>query len=909
MKKNTSSMLFRYGFTACLSLGAVAVAQEESKETKSVTVEEVANTERVMRQKNELEAKVLKKSSIEAEAKGEFEAAINFASQSLEKFKTVSKTDEKVLAEIAGLEKSLLRLKYGYVDSLIDSAVQNNDPESAEQALELLKELQGADSSAFDAIEKIIEEANAAKLEAERKSTVSAEQIAEVAEEEELDASTILEKCGILYENQEFEEAINEIEKLLVKQPYNVEANKFLAKVYAELRRIGVIRRDVVQNEKISEVTWKWSNPLNPEQESVSVTTQTETKSVSSGIFKKLELVIPKVNYVNASVESVVSNIKRVTKLLDPDGVGLNIVLKISKDLSGDSGLEDDTFGEGAEATGVNLEFDQIPVEELLKYFCDQAGLKYRVEEYAVVITEKGAETSFDMTTKFYPVAPNFQDAIDGTEGGGGDDGFGGGDDFEDDFGDFEDDFEDDDFDEEGGDEELGEEEDLDSEPAGGSGNKVQEYFESLGVSFPEGATVKYVSKVSRLVVKNTAENLRKVESALEHINVIQNQIMIESKFAEVSQTDNEELGFDWIYRGQNGRATPGLDVNGDNGATVISNGTTDRPTFLSSGTKDGNYAVRPLVQAVEDTGIQAGLPVAGANNLEIDAVIGSADFSVFIRSIDQKRNLDVLTAPKVTTTTGNPAIVKVIDERYFPVEFEDPEIVEVQQITFVTGGLLTENVQQTENTIIRPHPVYEEPTELGVVLEVTPKVNPDNYTIELTLNPRVTEFVEYDSAFDALLDPDGDRRNILVTADTGFPRATPPGFDFANPDPDVLDGPDNIANTDDDLVPFELGTDEAVNLRYSMPIITSRTIDTQVMVWDGETIVLGGLSNEESIVYNDGIPYLKEIPFLGRLFETKGAQKVKTNLLIFVTSRLVKPDGVPRRTNEVRGIPDYKRI
>ena len=894
MKKNTSSMLVRYGVTTCLSLGAVAFAQDEPKKAE-ISVEEVANTERVMRQKNVLEAKVLKKSSLEAEAKGEFENAINFASQALEKIKTVSKTDEEVLAEVANLEKNILRLKYSYVDSLINSALQNNKPEKAEQALELLKELKGTDPASVEAVEKIIAEATAAKVEAERRSTVSAEQIAEDAEEEELDASTILEKCSILYKNQEFEEVINELEKLLIKQPYNIEANKALSKVYAELRRIGVIRRDVVQKEKVSEVTWKWNNPLNPEQESVSVTTSTETKTVASGIFKKLELVIPKVNYVNASVESVVSNIKRVTKLLDPDGVGLNIVLKISKDLGEDASLIDD---EESVASGVNLEFDQIPVEELLKYFCDQAGLKFRVEEYAIVITEKGAETSFDMTTKFYPVAPNFQDAIDGTGGGAGDEDFGG-DDFEDDFEDDFDDFEEEDSEDEEDTEELEEDtEEVEAAPTGGP-SPVQAYFEALGVSFPEGATVKYVPKVSRLVVKNTAENLRKVESALEHINVIQNQIMIESKFAEVSQTDNEELGFDWIYRGQNGATVTGLDVDGDNGATVLSNGTTNRPTFLSSGTKDGQFAVRPLVQAVENTGVQAGLPAAGVNNLEIDAVIGSADFSVFIRSIDQKRNLDVLTAPKVTTTTGNPAIVKVIDERYFPVEFEDPEIVEVSS-TFITDG--QSFVEEDENTIIRPHPVYEEPTEIGVVLEVTPKVNPDNYTIELTLNPRVTEFIQYDDAFDALLDPDGEAGGFFsifqgfdADGDPNYVTITnePAGF---SADPDAfLSGADGILGTADDNLANLFGQDSAISLRYAMPIITSRTIDTQVMVWDGETIVLGGLSNEESIVYNDGIPYLKDIPFVGRLFETKGAQKIKTNLLIFVTSRLVKPDGVPR--------------
>lgn len=84
-------------------------------------------------------------------------------------------------------------------------------------------------------------------------------------------SSAILEKSKKLTQKQNYADSIHEIEKLLVKQPYNIEANKLLAKNYLKLRERGEARRKIFPQEKMSEITWKWSNPLNPEQESMSI--------------------------------------------------------------------------------------------------------------------------------------------------------------------------------------------------------------------------------------------------------------------------------------------------------------------------------------------------------------------------------------------------------------------------------------------------------------------------------------------------------------------------------------------------------------------------------------------------------------------------------------------------------------
>ena len=56
-----------------------------------------------------------------------------------------------------------------------------------------------------------------------------------------------------------------------------------------------------------------------------------------------------------------------------------------------------------------------------------------------------------------------------------------------------------------------------------------------------------------------------------------------------------------------------------------------------------------------------------------------------------------------------------------------------------------------------------------------------------------------------------------------------------------------------------------------------------------------------------DQIPILGDIPLIGRLFQSKGRGSEKTSLLIFMTSRLIKPDGSPIRENVERGIPAFR--
>jgi len=135
---------------------------------------------------------------------------------------------------------------------------------------------------------------------------------------------------------------------------------------------------------------------------------------------------------------------------------------------------------------------------------------------------------------------------------------------------------------------------------------------------------------------------------------------------------------------------------------------------------------------------------------------------------------------------------------------------------------------------------------EVGVILHVRPKVEQYN-SINLFLKPEVTEFdgfVEYGGPTAAI----NDTKTIVQ----------PSG-----------------------------------NL---MPIFSTRKVETTVTIFDGATVVIGGLTREEVKTVNDKIPVLGNIPLIGRLFQSSAESYQKRNLLIFVSANIVSRGGSPVR-------------
>jgi general secretion pathway protein D len=86
--------------------------------------------------------------------------------------------------------------------------------------------------------------------------------------------------------------------------------------------------------------------------------------------------------------------------------------------------------------------------------------------------------------------------------------------------------------------------------------------------------------------------------------------------------------------------------------------------------------------------------------------------------------------------------------------------------------------------------------------------------------------------------------------------------------------------------------------------VLTKRTADTSVVVKDKDTVVIGGLIQDEDTVTENKVPYLGDIPGLGWLFKSTSKERKKTNLLIVLTPRIIR--GAEEQT-EVTGAQKQK--
>ena len=138
--------------------------------------------------------------------------------------------------------------------------------------------------------------------------------------------------------------------------------------------------------------------------------------------------------------------------------------------------------------------------------------------------------------------------------------------------------------------------------------------------------------------------------------------------------------------------------------------------------------------------------------------------------------------------------------------------------------------------------PYATESMEFGPVLDVIPSVLSDGFTIALTVIPSVTEFLGYEQ------DP---TNRVAVYVNGKKKWVTPP-----------------------------------------LPKFRVLRMATSVQVWDGQTVVLGGLPSETVSMLKDKVPLLGDLPLLGRLFRSESKATTKKNLLIFVTPTLIDPVG-----------------
>jgi general secretion pathway protein D len=87
-------------------------------------------------------------------------------------------------------------------------------------------------------------------------------------------------------------------------------------------------------------------------------------------------------------------------------------------------------------------------------------------------------------------------------------------------------------------------------------------------------------------------------------------------------------------------------------------------------------------------------------------------------------------------------------------------------------------------------------------------------------------------------------------------------------------------------------GSGIPLTAQLPLPHFRVRQVTTSAIVWDGQTVVLGGLISEDVTKLKDKVPVLGDLPLVGRLFRSEASHSEKKNLVIFVTPTIIDPAG-----------------
>ena len=110
---------------------------------------------------------------------------------------------------------------------------------------------------------------------------------------------------------------------------------------------------------------------------------------------------------------------------------------------------------------------------------------------------------------------------------------------------------------------------------------------------------------------------------------------------------------------------------------------------------------------------------------------------------------------------------------------------------------------------------------------------------------------------------------------------------------------------TDDGMIKIEVTPEISEVTGYTddgVPYVSSRKVETNVIVRNGQTLAIGGLIKDTQSITDSKDPFLSKIPILGYLFKNSSNSKSKTNLMIFITPKIIMSRDMSQKFNLVKG-------
>ncbi|MFM7181366.1 MAG: Amuc_1098 family type IV pilus outer membrane protein [Verrucomicrobiales bacterium] len=638
-----------------------------------------------------------------------------------------------------------------------------------------------------------------------------------------------------------FDEARATYEEVLRIDRYNVAAREGMEKVEGAIIEYAGAAYNHSRARMLRQVDQGWTSE-NPEANAAAVRAtvaqaqgQVTEVAARDAIGKKLrEIQIDNIALEGVDIRDALQTVVSKARMLDRgakegEARGVSVILRI--------GSLDEPFAQQVINREINLRLTDVPLEAVLRYLAEQAGLAVVVEPFAVVLVPP-ASANASLYTRTYDVPPDFISNVPTQAGGDAGDPFGN---------------------------------------PGGGGLALQRlsaktFLEQTGLTFPEGASANFDPRTSTVTMRSSQANHEMLEGMIEAARSnINPQVTIEAKMLEVNELTARELGFDWLlgaFTGSNGVAVaggtgPGMlapntyPFNYPGGGPVGSN-----PVTAGNRSGDTAFTGRNLDRLldVQDASKLAQGVLRAPGILSIAGALSEPNFQVVIRAISQAKGTDFLNAPTVTTRSGLPARIEVIRDFIYPTEFDPPELpnsVGNDALGGGGGGGLLSPATVTTFPVTPANPAAFDSKPVGSILEVDPVVSADKKLVEVNMDITHREFI-------------------------GFVNYGTPITSGAI---DGLGRPTSIIITENRII---------------QPIFETRHLKTSTSVYDGQTIFVGGMLGEQSETINDKVPILGDAPILGRLFKSNARKSSRKALMIFLTVRVLDPSGRPLNASSV---------
>lgn len=369
------------------------------------------------------------------------------------------------------------------------------------------------------------------------------------------------------------------------------------------------------------------------------------------------------------------------------------------------------------------------------------------------------------------------------------------------------------------------------------------------------GGRIVVDARSNSLVITERPSRMNRIRPILEQLDRATDQVMIESKFVEVTDRDIKNIGVNWASlagysvtaggAGENGafgnvsrsrgqsaqdgtsgnkatttgtnNSTNSTGTNGQsNGATTTNTVTSTGGLVTSTGTTSLTSGLTGSTTTTTTTGTTGGVNDAfnilqsltntAATDRALSAVFSADQFKIILSALQSLNTTKIVSNPTIVTLNNTEASINVGEERPIP-NYSYSE----QKGTFEVSGFT-----------FKP---------IGVLLKVTPQVNGRGF-IKLSLAPEVSQ-------------PNG---SVVFGGASGT----------------------------------------------EIPIIATRRASTQVSLKDGYTMGIGGLLTQNATTGQTKVPVLGSIPLLGRLFRSDSKDVTTSNLIIFITAKTLSAEGAP---------------